>query len=55
MYKQYMVLFEWIDNGNSKETFYFDSLKALKQFCNNGGVRIEKVFKLTDITEEVVI
>ena len=55
MYKQYMIVFEWIDNGNKKETFYFDSFDAVRKFCNGGGIRVEAVFKLQNVTDEVFI
>ena len=42
-----MLRFYHEDFGN--ETFYFDTKEAMLKFANQDGVRVEKMFYLSDV------
>lgn len=46
-YKRWMLRFYHEDFGN--ETFYFDTKEAMFKFANQDGVRVEKMFYLSDV------
>lgn len=46
-YKRWMLRFYHEDCGN--ETFYFDTKEAMLKFANQDGVRVEKMFYLSDV------
>ena len=46
-YKRWMLRFYHEDFGN--ETFYFDTKEAMLKFANQDGVRVEKMFYLSDV------